>query len=121
MAVRLRPRAQHRRAGRSRIRPRTGRGVFRCGDRHPAAPQPRRAGGFEAGTARLVGIDPDVIVLAVRRLLRDQAAYQRMAGAINPHGDGRAAARVVAALAHFFGVGPRAGQFVPVPGAVRPD
>jgi UDP-N-acetylglucosamine 2-epimerase (non-hydrolysing) len=72
-----------------------------------------RPEGVAAGTARLVGTDRATIVAAVRTLLHDQSAYGRMANAVNPYGDGRAASRVVAALAHFFGDGPPAEEFVP--------
>jgi UDP-N-acetylglucosamine 2-epimerase (non-hydrolysing) len=34
-----------------------------------------------------------------------------MANAVNPYGDGRAAERSVAALAHHFGLGPPADEF----------
>lgn len=53
---------------------------------------------IEAGTARLVGHDPDRIESEVARLLTDPAAYQAMARAANPFGDGRAAGRIVDAL-----------------------
>jgi UDP-N-acetylglucosamine 2-epimerase (non-hydrolysing) len=72
-----------------------------------------RPEGVEAGTARLVGTERATIVTAVRTLLHDQCAYAGMANAVNPYGDGRAASRVVAALAHFFGDGPPAEPFVP--------
>jgi UDP-N-acetylglucosamine 2-epimerase (non-hydrolysing) len=72
-----------------------------------------RPEGVAAGTARLVGTEPDTIVREVRALLHDRAAYRRMAGAVNPYGDGRAAERVVASLAHFFGFGPPAEPFAP--------
>ena len=49
-----------------------------------------------AGTVRLVGTDEQAIVDEVTRLLTDQRAYARMARAVNPYGDGRAAARSVA-------------------------
>jgi UDP-N-acetylglucosamine 2-epimerase (non-hydrolysing) len=65
-----------------------------------------------AGTARLVGTDQDTIVKAVVQLLTDPDAYSAMANAVNPYGDGRAAERVVAALAHFFALGPPAEPFV---------
>ncbi len=52
----------------------------------------------EAGTVRLVGTDRARIVREARRLLDDRAAYEGMAHAINPYGDGRAARRIVAAL-----------------------
>jgi UDP-N-acetylglucosamine 2-epimerase (non-hydrolysing) len=64
-----------------------------------------------AGTVRLVGTGEDQIVSAVGRLLTDVSAYASMANAVNPYGDGRAAGRAVAALAHFFGLGPRAEEF----------
>jgi UDP-N-acetylglucosamine 2-epimerase (non-hydrolysing) len=53
---------------------------------------------LQAGTARLVGTDPDRIVGETRRLLEDPQAYTAMARAVNPFGDGRAAERIVAAL-----------------------
>lgn len=59
---------------------------------------------IEAGTARLIGTDEDGIVRAVAELIDDELAYQRMARAINPYGDGRAGERTVAALAEYFGL-----------------
>ncbi len=53
---------------------------------------------IEAGTAKLVGTDPDRIVEETERLLRDPAVYARMAQARNPYGDGRAAQRIVRQL-----------------------
>jgi len=55
----------------------------------------------EAGTAVLVGADHPRIVAAVNRLLDDEAAYHRMAHALNPYGDGTAAQQIAAALAHW--------------------
>ena len=66
-----------------------------------------------AGTARLVGTDPAVVTAAVRQLLHHKCAYDAMANAVNPYGDGKAAERTVAALAHLFGLGPRAPEFDP--------
>ncbi|WP_193608101.1 non-hydrolyzing UDP-N-acetylglucosamine 2-epimerase [Nocardioides lijunqiniae] len=60
-----------------------------------------------AGTVRLVGTDEDRIVEEVSALLSDPAAYDAMAHAVNPYGDGLATPRIVAAVAHFFGVGER--------------
>jgi UDP-N-acetylglucosamine 2-epimerase (non-hydrolysing) len=73
-----------------------------------------------AGTVRLVGTDEDTIVSSVRELLHDDAAYAAMARAVNPYGDGRAAARAVAAMAHFFGLGPGTAEFRPVAEAPTP-
>jgi UDP-N-acetylglucosamine 2-epimerase (non-hydrolysing) len=64
-----------------------------------------------AGTVRLVGTGEGQIVAAVGHLLTDISAYASMANAVNPYGDGRAAGRAVAALAHFFGLGPPAEEF----------
>ena len=49
----------------------------------------------EAGTARLVGTDRAEIVARTRELLNDPGAYQRMATAANPYGDGTAAEKIV--------------------------
>lgn len=51
-----------------------------------------------AGTARLVGTDPERVVAATSTLLDDEAAYCDMARAVNPFGDGHAAARIVTLL-----------------------
>ena len=59
-----------------------------------------RPEGVAAGTARLVGTDPDRIVAAAARLLDDRTAYAAMARAHSPFGDGRSAARIVELLAH---------------------
>lgn len=53
----------------------------------------------EAGTVQLVGTDTGRIVSAATALLDDAAAYARMAQALNPYGDGRAAARIAALVA----------------------
>jgi len=58
-----------------------------------------RPEGVEAGTARLVGTDPDRIVAEATRLLDDADAYSAMARAHNPFGDGHSAARIVEVLA----------------------
>ena len=49
---------------------------------------------IKAGTARLVGTDKDTIVEAVIDLLTDSDAYNNMAHAANPFGDGHAAERI---------------------------
>ncbi len=53
---------------------------------------------IEAGTALLVGTDPEVILDETRRLLEDEQAYTSMARAVNPFGDGHASERIVQAL-----------------------
>ena len=56
---------------------------------------------IEAGTARLVGTEAERIVAAAAELLEDQAAYQKMAQAKNPFGDGRAAERIVDLIVNY--------------------
>lgn len=58
-----------------------------------------RPEGIAAGTACLVGTDPDRIRQEVERLLTDAAAYAAMAQARNPYGDGTAAVRIAELLA----------------------
>ena len=58
-----------------------------------------RPEGVAAGTVKLVGTDPEMIVSETARLLEDEAAYSRMAESRNPYGDGRAARRVADFLA----------------------
>jgi UDP-N-acetylglucosamine 2-epimerase (non-hydrolysing) len=57
-----------------------------------------RPEGIEAGTARLVGADADRIVAETDRLLDDADAYEAMARAHNPFGDGKATGRIVELL-----------------------
>lgn len=61
-----------------------------------------RTEGLAAGTLKLVGTDPEVIFAEGKRLLDSADAYAEMASAANPYGDGRAAARIVAALEHLL-------------------
>jgi UDP-N-acetylglucosamine 2-epimerase (non-hydrolysing) len=49
----------------------------------------------EAGTVKLVGTDPESIAAEAQILLNDAQAYERMAQAHNPYGDGFAAQRIV--------------------------
>ncbi len=55
-----------------------------------------------AGTVRLVGTDQRKIVDEAVRLLSDKAAYEEMARAHNPYGDGKATGRIVAACASYL-------------------
>jgi UDP-N-acetylglucosamine 2-epimerase (non-hydrolysing) len=55
-----------------------------------------------AGTAKLVGTDPAQIVAAASQLLSNPAAYQQMATAINPFGDGHAAERIFQIVENYF-------------------
>ncbi len=64
-----------------------------------------------AGTVKLIGTDEDVIFAEVAALLDDPAAYTAMANAVNPYGDGGAAARCLAAIAELLNVGERLPDF----------
>lgn len=66
-----------------------------------------------AGTVKLVGTNRSLIVAEAKLLLDDDAAYEAMANAVNPYGDGKAAARAVAAIAELLGVGERLLDFDP--------
>ena len=79
-----------------------------------------RPEGVAAGVARLVGTDARQIVAAATTLLCDERAYQRMARAVNPYGDGTAAQRIRQAILHHFGLGPRPQDFTPVYGQGMP-
>ena len=56
----------------------------------------------EAGTVKLIGTDRQRVFDETRRLLTDPTEYARMAEAINPYGDGRAAQRIVRALLRYY-------------------
>jgi UDP-N-acetylglucosamine 2-epimerase (non-hydrolysing) len=62
-----------------------------------------RPEGVAAGTAVVVGTDQERIVSTASELLTSRAAYDRMANAVNPYGDGRASGRIVKALEERFG------------------
>lgn len=68
-----------------------------------------------AGTVKLVGTDEETIYETAHRLLTDEAAYRQMAEAVNPYGDGRAAARIVGWLRCRAGLSDKA----PAPFAAR--
>lgn len=57
-----------------------------------------RPEGVASGNVKLVGSDPGRIVSETARLLDDPSEHLRMARAVNPYGDGRAAGRIADAL-----------------------
>jgi UDP-N-acetylglucosamine 2-epimerase (non-hydrolysing) len=61
-----------------------------------------RPEGVEAGTAKLIGTDPDRIIAEVTTLLDDAGAYAAMARAHNPFGDGHAAIRIARIVGEGF-------------------
>lgn len=56
-----------------------------------------------AGTAKLVGTDVESIVSATSELLSDKIAYEQMANAINPFGDGKASERILEIVQRYLG------------------
>jgi UDP-N-acetylglucosamine 2-epimerase (non-hydrolysing) len=50
---------------------------------------------IQAGVAKIVGTNPNVITDVVQRLLDDSTEYQRMSKPSNPFGDGKASERIV--------------------------
>lgn len=61
-----------------------------------------RPEGVKAGTVKLVGTDTENIVKEVSLLLENKSAYEAMAKAVNPYGDGRAAPRIVEGLLRYL-------------------
>ena len=57
-----------------------------------------RPEGIDAGTALLVGTDEERIYRETARLLSNDAAYEQMAQARNPYGDGKATERILSVL-----------------------
>ncbi len=56
----------------------------------------------EAGTVKIAGVKQEVIYEMAKELLRDEEAYQEMAKAVNPYGDGLASLRIVDAILARF-------------------
>lgn len=73
-----------------------------------------RPEGIAAGACVKVGTQVETIVRTAVELLTSEAAYNRMARATNPYGDGRAAERIKEAIAYVVtGEGPRPSEFHP--------
>jgi len=56
----------------------------------------------EAGTARLIGTDRGAILAEASRLLEDPQAYEAMARAHNPFGDGQASGRILEVVRRYL-------------------
>ncbi len=68
--------------------------VLRCETERPEA--------VDAGTVKIAGVRYDDIVAMTNELLNDPAAYDQMAHAVNPYGDGSASRRIVQAIIWKF-------------------
>jgi UDP-N-acetylglucosamine 2-epimerase (non-hydrolysing) len=57
-----------------------------------------RPEGIEAGTAKLVGVDRETIFRELSLLINNEEEYKKMANAVNPYGDGKAAQHIIDAI-----------------------
>lgn len=72
-----------------------------------------RPEGVHAGTAKLVGTDEEAIFNEANKLLSDPRAFEEMAHAVSPYGDGRAAERIRYILFSKIGIGsPEVGMWI---------
>jgi UDP-N-acetylglucosamine 2-epimerase (non-hydrolysing) len=55
------------------------------------------------GAVKLVGTEYKAVISAVQKVLSNKALYKKMAQAVSPYGDGKAAERIVQALLVHFG------------------
>ena len=61
-----------------------------------------RPEGVKAGTLKLVGTEVDKVREAMLELLENKEAYDEMANAKNPYGDGHASDRIMDAISYYF-------------------
>lgn len=61
-----------------------------------------RPEGIEAGTAKLIGLEKENIFKELDLVLSNKDEYQKMANAVNPYGDGKAAERIVDIIEKAF-------------------
>lgn len=59
---------------------------------------------IEAGTVKLAGVEEEQIFEMACELFDQPVAYDAMAHAVNPYGDGHTCARIVQAIEHHFGL-----------------
>ena len=57
----------------------------------------------DAGTVKIAGVEKDIIIKLAEELLNSSTAYEKMAHAANPYGDGNASKRICDALLYEFG------------------
>ena len=63
-----------------------------------------------AGTVLLAGVEEEDIFSMASTLLSDRDAYDKMAHAVNPYGDGQACRRIVDAILYHFGAADHAPE-----------
>lgn len=64
-----------------------------------------------AGTVKLIGTEEDDVYRETKLLLDNNEEYLRMATAVNPYGDGKASARIMQGILHYFG---RSSEKLPI-------
>jgi UDP-N-acetylglucosamine 2-epimerase (non-hydrolysing) len=57
-----------------------------------------------SGTVKLIGTEKNQVFAETKLLLENRKAYELMAGACNPYGDGQASHRIVQTLLHRYGL-----------------
>ena len=57
-----------------------------------------------AGTVKLIGTEKQRVFAETKNLLENRQAYDNMAGACNPYGDGQASRRIVQTILHHYGL-----------------
>ena len=57
---------------------------------------------LSAGVVELVGTDCNRITKKVNKLIKDKSKYLEMVKSINPYGDGKASARIILKILHYF-------------------
>lgn len=62
---------------------------------------------LQFGTVKLAGVQKEEILAAAEELLTDTDAYQRMARATSPYGDGHASERIAQGILWYFGLSDR--------------
>jgi UDP-N-acetylglucosamine 2-epimerase (non-hydrolysing) len=66
------------------------------------------------GTVKLVGLDEEVIFKTAKKLIDSQAAYKKMASAVNPYGDGLSSKRTVQIIKNYFNLSnTKVKEFIP--------
>ncbi len=58
----------------------------------------------DAGTVKIAGVDEEVIFKMACELIDNKEAYNKMAQAANPYGDGNASLRIIDAILYQFGI-----------------
>lgn len=56
-----------------------------------------------AGTVKIAGVEQEQIVAMASELIESPEAYEKMAKAVNPYGDGQACRRIAEAILWYFG------------------